>query len=151
MTVGDLIEIADVDALEITVREHGCGLWVYQYRIGKTVQLGKYDHLVQKDGTFKECGKFIVPEKPTEFCRIDGRCRGIVIPKDINKLPKNVLELKIHHFRPMWILGCRDRGLEIDCYEYGYKEPENPIMERRLNGDTKQMSLFDTDERSSKE
>ena len=144
MTVQELLSVAWCDAVEIIVRENGDSRWIYAYKCGLNVQVGRYDYIRDKDGVLRESGRFFIPEKKVEVCRVDGHCRMLVIPKSLKNLPKEAQELEISHFRYAYITRSTENGLEITCYPKGWTPPEIPKVVEEVN--ERQYSLFDTEE-----
>ena len=144
MTVKELIDVAVVDAVNIIVREHGCGKWLYAYKVGECVQVGKYDCIRDKDGVLKNVGKAYIPDNKIEVCRIDGQCRTLVIPKSLKYIPKEVQNLEIYNFRSSYVTTASERGMEIFCYPKGYFVPSLPFIAEKT--DENQLSLFDIEE-----
>lgn len=145
ITVVQLLNCSMADAAEICIRSEGCGEWIYAYRIGKTVQVGKYDYYRDKDGALKPTNNFYVPDKPIEICRHDGHCRMLVIPKDIKKLPKEIRDLEVFLFRESYILCSQhiDHGLLIDCYPKCFVPPLTMLRSDQAKLDERQFTLFD--------
>ena len=151
MTLVELLEVAWCDAVEVIVREDGVGQWLYGYKIGKNVKVGKYDYYQNKDGELVQSGKFFHPEKAIEICRHDRHCRMLVIPKNISNLPKDLKhipkeaqELQVHLFRATYIGEGIQHGLEVWCYPKGYVVPVQEIITKRT--DERQFSLFDKED-----
>ena len=70
MTVQELLSVAWCDAVEIIVRENGDSRWIYAYKCGLNVQVGRYDYIRDKDGVLRESGRFFIPEKKVEVLQV---------------------------------------------------------------------------------
>lgn len=125
MTVREFLEVAWTDGITVIIRENGDGQWLYAYEIGKTVQVGKYDY-VRINGLLKCAGKFYPPQNRVEVSRCDGHCKKLIIPKDVSKTPKEVMDLEIcsicHSYIPFV-----EHPFEICCYPKGWTNPEHKI------------------------
>lgn len=146
MTVKELLEVAWCDGVEIIIRENGDGKWIYAYKIGKEVQVGKYDYI-----NGKQSGRFFKPEKAVEVCRYDGNCRMLIIPKDVKKLPKEVKDLKVAMFRESYIGPNIEHGFEINCFPKGFIPPLEMLRSDQAKLNTEQLSLFDTNNNETEE
>ena len=140
MTVKEFLDVAWTDGICVIIRQDGCGQWIYAYEIGKNVQVGKYD-CIRKDGKMQHSGKFFKPQKAVEVCRIDGHCKKLIIPKDVSKTPKEVLDLEIHMIRHSYIPFV-EHPFEIECYPKGWI-PTEPML-YHTETDEHQLTLFDT-------
>ena len=142
MTVGELLEKSIFCGyLEVTVRENGAGQWIYRYIVGEEAKIGKNDELFIKDKwtCFEKC---ITPDDVYEFRSVCGGghyLNGRIIPKKVEKTPKEVLQLEISDWRCM-DLWCKksEWGLYVTAYPKGWTKPE-PIQKPK---DTEQMTLF---------
>lgn len=139
MTVNELLSVAIVDHLRIIIREDGYGLWLYAWKIGEDVQVGKYDNFRDKDGKLVGAGKFYKPDKPIEVCRVDGQCRMLIIPKSLKHIPKEVQSLQVASFHHSYVDSGDKRGMEIWCYPSGWTPPAPQPMQTK---DEQQISLF---------
>lgn len=144
MTVRDLIEANDPRAIEVIIRENGCGQWIYAYKIGERVQVGKYDYI---SATMKQNVRgFYIPANKVEVCRHDRHCKCLIIPGPVKKkCPKEVLELEVSTFRFGVVVDDIIRSdhdaLAITCYPKGWTMPE-PAAEKKQPVDENQMTLF---------
>ncbi len=143
MTVRDLIEANDPRAIEVIIREDGCGKWIYAYKVGERVQVGKYDYI---SSTMKCSGRFYIPPNKVEVCRHDGHCKCLIIPGPVKKkCPKEVLELEVAFFRFGSVVDDIIRSdhdaLSISCYPKGWTAPE-PAAEKKRPADDNQLTLF---------
>lgn len=144
MTVKELIDVASTNAVQIIVREDGCGLWLYAWKIGEKVEVGRYDYIRNSRGELKEAGRFYVPDNNVEVCRSDEHCRMMIIPKSLKHIPNEVQNLEIYNFRSSYVDKSENRGLEIWCYPKGYSVPPKQFIAEKT--DENQLSLFDTEE-----
>lgn len=140
MTVGELLEKSIFCGfLEVTIRENGCGQWIYRYIVGEKAIVGKYDQLNIK-GEWKCFEKCITPDETCEFRTNVGGGHylvGKIIPKKVEKTPKEVLQLEVSDWRCMDLWCERSEwGLYITAYPKGWTKPE---PEQKP---TNQMTLF---------
>lgn len=151
MTVQELFE-KDMfcDFLEVTVREDGCGKWLYQYRIGENVTNAVHDDIFV-DGEWKHMNRCVVPNKRTER-RMPNGLQGVMIPKNPDKAGalKDVADLEVYGFR-ISSLFCEIEhkrsgdwhGLAIEAYPKGWVKPEPPRALKSEPTDEEQITLFD--------
>ncbi len=150
MTVQELFE-KDMfcDFLEVTVREDGCGKWLYQYRIGENVTNSVYDDLFI-NGKWKRFERCVVPSNRTER-RTPNNLKGVLIPKKPEKALKEVGDLEVYGFR-ISHLFCEIEhrrsgdwhGLAIEAYPKGWQKPEPPrLLKNEEQTDEEQITLFD--------
>lgn len=154
MTVQELFE-KDMfcDFLEVTVREDGCGKWLYQYRIGANVTNAVHDDIFV-DGQWKNMGRCVVPSKRTER-RMPNGLQGVIIPKNPDKAGalKDVADLEVYGFR-ISSLFCEIEhrrsgdwhGLAIEAYPKGWVKPEQPRVLKSEPTDEEQITLFDMED-----
>ena len=151
MTVQELFE-KDLfcDFLEVTVRENGCGKWLYQYRIGENVQNAVHDDMFV-DGEWKHMGRCVVPHNRTER-KLPNGLMGVLIPKRPDKAGamKDVADLEVCNFRISHLFcevehrGRGDwHGLDIMAYPKGWTKPEQPRPIKNDETELEQISLFD--------
>ena len=140
MTVNELLSVAITDAVEIIIRENGERQWIYGYRIGEDVQIGRFEFFRNTKGELRESGRFFVPDNRIEICRCDGRCKMLVIPKAIKYLPKEAQNLEVSSFRYSFVLTkSHSHGMEIWCYPSDWTTPAPQPMQTK---DEQRISLF---------
>lgn len=147
MTVQELLSVASTEAVQIIIREGGDGKWIYAWKIGENVQVGRYDFIHNSRGELKEAGRFFVPDNRVEVCRVDGRCRMMIIPKSLKYLPKEVQSLEVSSFRSSYVDRTENRGLEIWCYPKDFIPPqeEHRVLKNEESKTNEQLSLFDSE------
>ena len=143
MTLKELIDVSNCKAFEVVIREHGYGKWIYAYKIGEKVQVGKFDYYEHSNGKWEQSRRFFHPEKEIEVGRFDGACKCLIIPKPISKLPKKVWNLQVESFRYGVVVESGiDHSydcLAINCFPEGWAEPE---PEKVAEDPKEQMTLF---------
>ena len=131
MTVGELLKVFEwCVALDIVVREEGCGQWIQGYVIGDGVTIGKSylnygeDPHMEK-GEIRDIGLWKMPKTYMN------------IP--VSKAPESILALKVCEARPSTLhsysmgyrSNCNEHDLHINCYPEGYEEVER-IVARKM-------------------
>lgn len=148
MTLKELIDVSNCKAFEVVIRKDGCGEWIYAYKIGEKVQVGKYDYYKNSNGELRASGRFFRPDKEIEVSRHDGRCKCLIIPKPISKLPKKIWELKVASFRYGIVVEDTIQHsydcLAIECFPEGFEREEvnNNFANAKENFTNAQMTLF---------
>ncbi len=128
MTVKELLEHdRGCDALEVTIREDGCGLYKYRYLVGENVTCAVYDEL-KIGNKWVQMQKCVRPDKATEARTMNGGGRYLkkwIIPKKPEKAPPEVLALQIFSFDITRIWSYTNwHGLSINAYPTGWTGPE---------------------------
>ena len=148
MTLKELIDVSYCEAFEVVIRDHGCGKWIYAYKIGEKVEVGKYDYYEHSNGRWEQSGRFFTPDKEIEVGRHDGKCKCLIIPKPISKLPKKIWDLQVAFFRYGIVV---EKGIDhsydclaIDCFPEGFdkEEVKKNFANAKENFTDEQMTLF---------
>ena len=152
MTVKELIKVSpSCDLVEITVREHGHGRWIQEYRIGKNAAVYPSEITEKLKERYQIQTRKRIDLKPGD--EVDAMVYNYpvkVICRDVSKIPENIGRLKICTVQPRHIPGFHkeammhnDFSYEINCYPDGYtlepKKKEKP-QDDDLDG---QMNIID--------
>lgn len=164
MTVKELVESApNCDALEIVVREKGCGKWIQGYRISKFAEQWKSEHTVELQEKLDASGiKYnkVIKEYGDKSPRLkEGEIRDVmhgynlpmkIIKRDVSHLPENVAGLQVCSFQPRHIpsfhreqMTHNEFSLDINCYPEGFVpelEEKKKDLNEQLEGQT---DIFD--------
>ena len=126
MTVAELLEKSFFcDYLEVTIRENGEGLWIYQYIVGEHVRLGLYTE-INVEGEWKSARGYVI-DKTYEWRKENGggnKLTGKVFAKEPKKAPKEVMELEVSDWRCMTVWSESNHwGLFITAFPKGWQKP----------------------------
>jgi hypothetical protein len=142
MTLKDLIETCpQITALEIEIRDNGA--FVHRYRIGYGAEYTKYE---------LEGNGYLLKKHPTDVdpapINIWDEDRTGPWGVKLKAIPKQLLDLRVSHWRPAWLFRKRDDNeiklfITLDPEGKSLPEPKKSKKAAPAAGDPYQMSIED--------